>query len=62
MLTLMRREGQRIFVGDNIVVQVVRINGDKVMLGFEAPVSVPIVRDDAGNKEVPARRRAAGTE
>ena len=37
MLVLSRKETQRIRLGDDIVITVVRIGGDKVRLGIEAP-------------------------
>jgi carbon storage regulator len=47
MLVLSRKAGERIVIGTNIVVTVNRIKGDRVIIGVEAPMSVPIVRDDA---------------
>jgi carbon storage regulator len=44
MLVLSRREHEQIKLGDAIVVTVVRIAGDRVRLGIEAPQSVSIVR------------------
>lgn len=46
MLVLSRRERQRIRLGDSIVVTVVRISGDKVRLGIEAPADVLVLRDE----------------
>ncbi len=46
MLVLMREQGQRIMVGDNIVVTVVEIRGDKVRLGFDAPKEVDVDREE----------------
>ena len=37
MLVLSRRETERIRLGDSIVVTVVRVAGDKVRLGIDAP-------------------------
>ena len=37
MLVLSRRESERIRLGESIVVTVVRVSGDKVRLGIEAP-------------------------
>jgi carbon storage regulator CsrA len=48
MLALERRVGERIRIGADIWVKVVRIQGDgRVVLGIDAPRSVPVVRDDA---------------
>ena len=37
MLVLSRKESERIRLGDSIIVTVVRVSGDKVRLGIEAP-------------------------
>ena len=39
-----------IMIGDNIVITVVRVDGDKVRLGIDAPTEIPIRRE-----ELPAR-------
>lgn len=57
MLVLSRKESERILIGDNIVVTVVRVQGDRVRLGIEAPNSVAILRGEIAsqyqdNKEV----------
>ena len=46
MLVLSRREKQRIKLGDNIVVTVVRVAGDTVRLGIEAPANILVLRDE----------------
>jgi carbon storage regulator len=46
MLVLSRKETQRIRVGDSIWVTVVRVSGDKVRLGIEAPSDVLVLRDE----------------
>lgn len=46
MLVLSRRESQRIRLGNSIVVTVVRVAGDKVRLGIEAPADVLVLRDE----------------
>ncbi len=46
MLVLSRRERERIKLGDSIVVTVVRVAGDKVRLGIEAPPHVLVLRDE----------------
>jgi carbon storage regulator len=44
MLVLSRKEGESIFVGDNIEIVVVKIVGGKVRLGIKAPDEIPIHR------------------
>ncbi len=46
MLVLSRKESQRIRLGDSIVITVVRIAGDKVRIGIEAPRSIVVLRDE----------------
>ncbi len=46
MLVLSRKETQRIRLGDDIVITVVRIGGDKVRLGIEAPKEMLVLRDE----------------
>jgi carbon storage regulator len=44
MLVLTRRSGQSIRIGPNIEVRVVRIEGDRVVIGIAAPRHVAVVR------------------
>lgn len=46
MLVLSRKLNERIVVGGSVVVTVVRISGDKVRLGIEAPDDVRVIRDE----------------
>jgi carbon storage regulator len=46
MLVLSRRERESIKLGDSIVVTVVRVSGDKVRLGIEAPADILVLRNE----------------
>jgi carbon storage regulator len=46
MLVLSRKESERIRLGDSIVLTIVRVSGDKVRLGIEAPPDVLVLRDE----------------
>ena len=46
MLVLSRRENERIKLGDSIVLTVVKVGGDRVRLGIEAPADVLILRGE----------------
>ena len=52
MLVLSRRERERIKLGDSIIVTVVRVAGDKVRLGIEAPPHLLILRDELESHDV----------
>ncbi len=49
MLVLSRKKGERILVGDDVAVTVVRIGPNVVRLGIEAPRSTNIVREELCN-------------
>lgn len=44
MLVLQRTEGEQIWIGENIVVTITSVRGDKVRVGIEAPKDVPVHR------------------
>ena len=46
MLVLSRRESERIRLGDSIVVTIVKLSGDRVRLGIEAPADMLILRGE----------------
>jgi len=46
MLVLTRKVGERIQIGDQITVSVIRIQNGKVRIGIEAPDDVRICRDE----------------
>ena len=54
MLVLSRKERQRIKLGDSIVVTVVRVTGDKVRLGIEAPPDILVLREELEPREAKA--------
>ena len=46
MLVLSRQRDESIMIGDNIVVTIVDIRGDKVRLGINAPTEIPVHRQE----------------
>lgn len=54
MLVLSRKQSQRIKLGDSIVITVVRVAGDKVRLGIEAPRDMLVLRDELEPHDTPA--------
>ena len=65
MLVLTRRTGERIQIGDSIVITIVRIHTDHVRIGIEAPRQVAIYREEVARRlgvvppGAPALRRQA---
>jgi carbon storage regulator len=46
MLVLSRQRDESIMIGDNVVVTIVDIRGDKVRLGIQAPGEIPVHRQE----------------
>jgi carbon storage regulator len=65
MLVLSRHRDESIMIGDDVVVTIVDIRGDKVRLGIDAPSSIPVHRQEVydaiqrENREA-ARAKAGG--
>jgi carbon storage regulator len=63
MLRITRRAGERIVLGDNVIVEVIEVKGGTVRLGIDAPRSVPIYREEIWlevKRENEEAARAAG--
>lgn len=61
MLVLSRHRDESIMIGDNIVITVVDVRGDKVRLGIDAPTDIPVHRQevyDAIQREKNAKKDA----
>lgn len=46
MLVLARRCGERFRVGDNLWVTLIRVYGDRAILGFEGGEDLPVMREE----------------
>ncbi|MCL2117345.1 MAG: carbon storage regulator CsrA [Planctomycetaceae bacterium] len=46
MLVLSRHPDEKIHIGDNIVVTVVEVRGDRVRIGIEAPRDIAVHRQE----------------
>ena len=46
MLILTRRTGEKIRIGDDVTVTVLDVNGNQVRIGFDAPKSVSVHRQE----------------
>jgi carbon storage regulator len=59
MLVLSRKRSEQILIGSSIRITVVKVEGNQVRLGIEAPPLLPIVRCELLGRTGP-RRRAEG--
>lgn len=65
MLVLSRKNGERILIGEDIAVTVVRIGPNTVRIGIDAPRSMNIVRDELWQDEsapVPVPQKVANEQ
>ncbi|MBU6175129.1 MAG: carbon storage regulator CsrA [Planctomycetes bacterium] len=46
MLVLTRKAGERILIANNIVVEVLEVQGNRVRIGIQAPSNVSILRQE----------------
>jgi carbon storage regulator len=62
MLVLTRKVGERIQLGDQITVTLVKINGNIVRLGIDAPPEVPVMRQELANRAAAQSAPAGSAE
>ncbi len=53
MLVLSRKLGEKILIGDNIVLTVVKVDRNQIRLGIEAPPEIAVYREEIA----PGRRK-----
>jgi carbon storage regulator len=59
MLVLSRKESEKIKLGDEIVLTIVRLSGDRVRLGIDAPADLLILRDELDASRPPEKKSVA---
>ena len=57
MLVLARKKGERVFLGDGIVVTVLDVGRRSVRLGFTAPAELPVHREEVRLRAAAKERR-----
>lgn len=63
MLVLSRKRNESIVIDDRIVITVIEVRGDKVRLGIQAPLEIPVHRSEvydainSGNPEAVAAEK-----
>jgi len=46
MLRISRRAGERIMLGDDVVIEVLEVRGQTVRIGIDAPRAIPVYREE----------------
>ena len=59
MLVLSRQRDETIMIGDEIEITIVDIRGDKVRVGINAPIHIPVHRKEVYDAIKEENRRAA---
>jgi carbon storage regulator len=62
MLVLTRKQNEGILIGNDIVVTVINIEGDKIRLGIEAPKNIRVIREELLKEIGQENRMAAHSE
>lgn len=62
MLVLSRHRDESIMIGDDVVITIVDIRGDKVRLGIEAPQDIPVHRQEVYEAIQRENRKAGATQ
>lgn len=58
MLVLSRKLGEKVVIGQNIVLTVVKIDRNQIRLGIEAPSDVSIYREEIAPKKADRKMEA----
>jgi carbon storage regulator len=67
MLVLSRKVGERISIGDQVTVTIVKITGNAVRIGIEAPIDTPVAREELrsglgdANQQAPPRSHGSAS-
>ena len=46
MLIITRRPGEKVMVGDDVVIEVIEVSGSSVRIGIDAPKAIPVYREE----------------
>ena len=62
MLILSRKIGESIVIDGRIIVKIVRLEGDTVKVGIEAPLDIPVHRQEVYDEIQKSNREALTTQ
>ncbi len=51
MLVMTHKTGDRVYIGDNVFIDIIECRGGRVRLGYNAPKEVAILRDKVKERE-----------
>ena len=57
MLIITRKPGEAVYIGKDIAVTVLDVNGKQIRIGIDAPMDVPIKRDNIKSRPANGNRR-----
>ena len=61
MLVLSRKQGESVRIGDQVVLTILQIHGNRIQVGIEAPGSVAILRSELASPATLTAGRSPGT-
>ena len=62
MLIITRRPGEKVMIGDDVVVEVMEVSGSSVRIGIAAPRSIPVYREEIWTAVKAENTAAAATD
>jgi carbon storage regulator len=62
MLVLSRKAGQRVMIGNDIIVSIIEVGGRTIRLGIEAPRTLPVHREEVLLREEADRAELLAVE
>jgi carbon storage regulator len=61
VLIITRRPGEKIMLGDDVVIEVIEVSGSSVRVGIAAPKSIPVYREEIWRSVKEENAAAAAT-
>ena len=61
MLILTRRVGEKLIIGENVIVTVLGVKGNQIRIGIDAPPEIQVHREEIFQRILAEREEADGT-